>query len=170
LFPFAEQLRIALPARSGNVRKMRIAEALAAQTPGGQTDFVASLGKFARMGQRRGLLVVISDFFDPNGIAAVQDSLARQRHRLVMVQLVRKSDRDPSLSGDLLVKDCESGQEHDVSVTADVLAAYRRAYQQHQEGLEKLAVQRQAGLVQVDVDEPVLPQLSQLFETGALIV
>lgn len=170
LFPFAKELRIALPARSGNVRKMRIAEALAAQTPGGQTDFVASLGKFAHMGLRKGLLVVISDFFDPNGIAAVQESLVRQRHRLVMVQLVRKSDRDPALTGDLLVKDCESGQEHDVSVTPDVLAAYRRAYQEHQEGLEKLAVQRQAGLVQIDVDEPVLPQLSQLFETGALIV
>jgi hypothetical protein len=51
-----------------------------------------------------------------------------------------------------------------------LLAALAVLDQQHQEGLEKLAVQRQAGLVQVDVDEPVLPQLSQLFETGALIV
>ncbi|MCK5942403.1 MAG: DUF58 domain-containing protein [Planctomycetes bacterium] len=170
LFPFAEQLRVALPAGSGNVRKMRIAEALAAQTPGGRTDFVASLGRFARMGLRRGLLVVVSDFFDPGGIKAVRQSLSRQRHRLVLVQLVRKTDRDPDLTGDLLLRDCESGQEHDVSVTSDVLAAYRRAYEAHQEGLHQLALQQQAGLVQVDVDEPVLPQLSKLFETGALQV
>ena len=146
------------------------ADALAAQTPGGSTDFVASLGKFARMGLRKGLLVVVSDFFDADGIEAVQQSLARQRHRLVLVQLVRKSDRAPELQGDLLLRDCESGQEHDVSVTADVLAAYRRAYEAHQQGLRELAVQRQAGLVQVDVDEPVVQQLSQLFETGALVV
>jgi len=170
LFPFADQLRVALPAKSGNVRKLRVAEALAAQTPGGQTDFVASLGKFARMRLRRGLLVVVSDFFDPGGVDAVRESLARQRHRVVMVQLVRKSDRDPDLRGDLLLTDCESGREHDVSVTPDVLAAYRRAYEAHQAALNDFALQRQAGLVQVDVDEPVLPQLSQLFETGALVV
>ena len=170
LFPFADQLRAALPAKSGNVRKMRIAEALAAQTPGGATDFVASLGKFAQMGLRKGLLVVVSDFFDPGGIDAVRESLGRQRHRLVLVQLVRQSDRAPELQGDLLLRDCESGQEHDVSVTPEVLAAYKRAYESHQEGLREFAVQRQAGLVQVDVDQPVLPQLSQLFETGALVV
>jgi len=170
LYPFADRLRVALPAKSGNVRKLRIADALAAQTPGGSTDFVASLGKFARMGLRKGLLVVVSDFFDADGIEAVQQSLARQRHRLVLVQLVRKSDRAPELQGDLLLRDCESGQEHDVSVTADVLDAYRRAYEAHQQGLRELAVQRQAGLVQVDVDEPVVQQLSQLFETGALVV
>ena len=170
LYPFADRLRVALPAKSGNVRKLRIADALAAQTPGGATDFVASLGKFARMGLRKGLLVVVSDFFDADGIGAVQQSLARQRHRLVLVQLVRKSDRAPELQGDLLLRDCESGQEHDVSVTADVLDAYRRAYEAHQQGLRELAVQRQAGLVQVDVDEPVVQQLSQLFETGALVV
>ncbi len=170
LYPFADRLRVALPAKSGNVRKLRIADALAAQTPGGSTDFVASLGKFARMGLRKGLLVVVSDFFDADGIEAVQQSLARQRHRLVLVQLVRKSDSAPELQGDLLLRDCESGKEHDVSVTADVLAAYRRAYEAHQQGLRELAVQRQAGLVQVDVDEPVVQQLSQLFETGALVV
>lgn len=170
LFPFAEELRVALPARSGNVRKMRIAEALAAQAPGGQTNFVASLGKFARMRLRKGLLVVVSDFFDPGGIAAVRESLTLQPHRLVLVQLVRHSDRDPALQGDLLLRDCETGVEHDVSVTPDVIAAYRRAYEAHESALREFALQRQAGLVQVDVDQPVLPQLAKLFETGALIV
>ena len=57
----------------------RIAEALAAQAPGGQTNFVASLGKFARMRLRKGLLVVVSDFFDPGGIAAVRERNALER-------------------------------------------------------------------------------------------
>jgi len=170
LFPFADELRVALPAKSGNVRKMLVAEALAAQSPGGQTDFEASLGKFARMGLRKGLLVVVSDFFDPGGVEAVRQSLALQRHRVLMVQLVRQSDRDPTLQGDLRLRDCESGHEHDVTVTADVLAAYRRAYDAHQDSLRELALRLQAGLVQIDVDLPVLPQLSQLFEKGALLV
>ena len=170
LFPFADKLRVALQPRNGRVRMMRMAEVLAAQQPGGATDFKKSLGKFARMGMRPGLLIVVSDFFDPSGLEAVRESLARQRHRLLLVQLIRKSDQNPDLSGDLLLRDCESGQEHDVSVTSDVLAAYRRAYESFEQGLHKLAMSQQAGLVRIDVDEPVVPQLSTLFSSGAFVV
>ncbi|HIE68740.1 MAG TPA: DUF58 domain-containing protein, partial [Planctomycetes bacterium] len=170
LFPFADELRVALKPRSGRVRMMRMAQALAAQQPGGTTDFAKSLGKFARLGMRSGLLIVVSDFFDPGGIEAVRESLSRQRHRLLLVQLTRKTDQFPDLSGDLLLRDCENGQEHDVSVTPDVLAAYRRAYESFEQGLHKLAMSQQAGLVRVDVDEPVVPQLSTLFESGAFVV
>ena len=170
LFPFADELRVALKPRSGRVRMMRMAEELAAQQPGGTTDFAKSLGKFARLGMRSGLLIVVSDFFDPGGLEAVRESLLRQRHRLLLVQLTRKTDRNPDLSGDLLLRDCESGQEHDVSVTSEVVAAYRRAYESFEQGLHKLAMSQQAGLVRVDVDEPVVPQLSTLFESGAFVV
>ena len=170
LFPFADDLRVAMQPRSGRVRMTRIAEALSGQQAGGETNFVQSLGKFARMRLRPGLLVVVSDFFDPRGLDAVRESLSVQRHRLLLVQLCRKTDRDPDLSGDLLLRDCETGQEHDVSVTSDVLAAYRRAYEEFEEGLRELAMSRQAGLVRVDADEPVIPQLSKLFESGALVI
>ena len=170
LFPFADQMRVALQARSGRVRLMRMAEALASQQPGGTTNFKDSLGKFASMSMRPGLLIVVSDFFDPSGLDAVRESLSRQRHRLLLVQLCRKTDRNPDLAGDLLLRDCEDGQEHDVSVTADVLAAYQRAYEGFEAQLHQIAMSQQAGLVRIDVDEPVVPQLSTLFETGAYTV
>ena len=40
----------------------------------------------------------------PGGIDAVRESLGRQRHRLVLVQLVRQSDRAPGLQGDPYVE------------------------------------------------------------------
>lgn len=170
LYPFADKLRVAMQPRSGRVRLMRMAHALVGQKPGGTTDFKRSLGKMARLGLRPGLLVVVSDFFDPAGLQAVRESLSRQRHRVLMVQLVRKSDRVPELAGDLLLRDCENGQEHDVSVTAEVLAGYRRAYDEFEQGLHQIAMSLHAGLVRVDVDEPVVPQLSELFQTGAFVV
>lgn len=170
LYPFADELRVAMKPRSGRVRMMRMAHALANQKPMGTTDFKRSLGKMARLNLRPGLLIVISDFFDPAGIQAVRESLSRQRHRVLLVQLVRKTDREPDLSGDLLLRDCENGQEHDVSVTSEVLAGYRRAYEAFEEELHKTALSLHAGLVSVDVDEPVVPQLSTLFEAGAFVV
>ena len=170
LFPFAHELRVAMRPRSGRVRTMRIAEALAAQRAGGETDFVRSLGKLQRMNLRQGLLVVVSDFFDPAGLDAVREALRRQRHRLLLVQLMRRSDAEPTLSGDLLLRDCESGQEHDVSITRELLQAYRSAYTAFEGGLHDLAMSQRAGLVRIDVDQPVVEQLSELFESGAFTV
>ena len=52
LFPFSDKLDIALQPRSGTARLTRFAHVLAQQTPGGETDFVASLGRLARMNLR----------------------------------------------------------------------------------------------------------------------
>ena len=146
LFPFSDELRIAMRPRNGRARTTRIADALSKLVPGGETDFQGSLGKLGRMGLRPGLLVVISDFFDPKGIQAITESLGKQRHRLLLVQLYRQSDADPTLQGDVLLRDCESGQEHDISITGDVISAYKRAYQDFEERLSEFAMSRQAGL------------------------
>lgn len=170
LYPFSDRLEIAMPPRTGMARLTSIAHALARQQPGGRTDFVASLGRLAHMNLRPGLLVVISDFFDPDGIDAVVAALKAQRHRLLLVQLYRPTDADPDLAGDLLLQDCETGVEHDVSVTAEVRAAYRRIYAAFAQGLATFAASRQAGLARIDVDRPVVPQLAELFETGTYVV
>ena len=170
LYPFSDKLEIAMPPRSGMARLTRLAHVLAQQTPGGATDFRASLGRLARMNLRPGLLAVVSDFFDPNGIDAVVEALKAQRHRLLLVQLFRPTDADPDLAGDLLLRDCESGLEHDVSVTPEVRAAYRRIYAAFEQDLTKFAASRQAGLLRIDVDQPVVPQLSELFATGTYVV
>ena len=46
---------------------------------------------------RTGLVVVISDFFDPRGLEPAIEALRGLRHRLLLVQLTRPSDRDPSM-------------------------------------------------------------------------
>ncbi len=170
LFPFGDDLDIAMRPRSGKGRLMRLAQAMAACEPRGTTDFARSIGRFAAMGLREGLAVVISDFFDPAGIAAVTGVLKTLRHRVLLVQLVRSSDRDPKVEGDLQLVDCETGDTEDVSATAAVLAHYRDAYDRFQAGLVAFARSRNAGLLQLDADAEVVPQLASLFETGSLRV
>jgi len=69
---------------SGKASTMAFAEHLAALTPPGtgQTNLAASISRVGNMNLRRGLLVIISDFFDPAGLDAVRDALRAIRHRL----------------------------------------------------------------------------------------
>ena len=170
LFPFADSLEMALRPASGFGRLMRVAQVLTALEPRGETDFVKSMKRLQAIKMREGLLVVVSDFFDPNGVEAVVEALKHVRHRLLLVQLVRKSDADPRLEGDLLLRDCETGEEQNISATPSVLEAYRKAYADFQTSLTDVAMSCHAGLVRVDVDEDIVEQLATLFESGAYVV
>jgi uncharacterized protein (DUF58 family) len=170
VFPFADDLRIALRPQAGKGRLMRVATALAALAPQGETSFATSMRKLAALSLREGLVVVVSDFFDPGGAEAVVAALGRLRHRLLLVQLVRSDDRTPRLEGDLQLRDCETGAYEDVSATAAVLERYRAAYDRFQTTLADFATSRQAGLLRLDVEKEVVAQLAELFETGTYVV
>ena len=170
LFPFGEDMTMALRPQSGKGRLLRFAETMATLEPAGSTDFRASFQRLAALNLRPGLLVVISDFFDPAGLAAVTETLKTSRHRLLLVQLHRGSDGNPDVEGDVQLVDCETGDTRDVSATSEVLRRYREAYDRFQNDLSQFARRRDAGLLPIDVERDVVPQLASLFETGSFVV
>ena len=170
VYPFSDDLDVLVRPRAGKRRVFQLADELARLAPGGRTDFQTSLRTFAHLRQREGLVAVISDFFDPAGIEAVTEALGHLRHKLLLVQLGRASDAHPTFEGDVRLLDCETGEGEDVSVTPGVLAAYRKAYGSFQDRLAAFARARGAGLLHLDVEQPVVPQLASLFEGGRLVV
>lgn len=170
ILPFSDDLVVHMRPRSGRDRLLSFADGLARIEPGGRTDFARALRRLSGMRLREGLCVLISDFFDPAGIEAVTDALAGVRHRLLLVRLVRRTDREPDATGDLRLVDCESGLAEDVSVTPAVIARYREAYDRFRAGLADFARRRPCGLLELDVERPLVPQLADLFESGRLLV
>ncbi len=166
VFPFSDDLSVLERPRSGRGRLMSYARHMSELEPGGATNIAQAVKRLGGMQLRPGLCVIFSDFFDPAGIEAVTQALGKLRHRLLLVQLVKKSDRNPELSGDLQLRDCESGEVEDVSVTPHVLESYRAAYDRFEEGLTEFARRRNAGLLRLDTDQAVVPQLATLFESG----
>lgn len=174
LFSFSDKLTADTRAAAGKAGLARLAERLAAQHEQGGSALAAAAREFGQRRLRAGLLVIVSDFFDPIGVDAVADSLATSRHRLLLVQLAKAADADPTriaaLRGDVRLLDCETGEALDVNVTPAVLARYREAYGAFAKRLTTLATERGAGLLRVDVDDDVLGQLAPLFAGGALSV
>ncbi|MDF1837280.1 MAG: hypothetical protein P1V35_05385 [Planctomycetota bacterium] len=174
VFPFSNDVKVAIRPQSGAGRTMTFAKVLSGlgpetSGPAATTDLVNSLRKFEGMRLRNGLLVIISDFFDPAGIEAMTKALGRTRHKLLLLQLVRKGDRDPDpvrMSGDLRLVDSETGDAQNLSITAELLNRYRSAYDHFETGLTDFATRRQCGLLQLDVDQPIVDQLATLFEGG----
>lgn len=172
LFSFAQRLTLQFKALSGRGNLVRVARALAEATPQGGTALAAALEQLAAMKLRRGLVVVVSDFFDPAGIAPVLQALRLLPHRLLLVQLTRPCDAEPTLHpqlrGEVLIEDGEGGAGTELSVTPDLLARYRQAYRDFDQALTGFAAGHGAGLARLDADADVLDQLTALFGGGEL--
>jgi len=172
VYPFSDDLTVLSRPKAGKAQIFRLAHQLASIPPGGKTDLRKSIQRFASMGMREGLAVIVSDFFDPGGIDAIRESLRGLRHRVLLVQLMRGVDREPAtaMDGDLRLTDCETGSVENVSLTPAVLARYQASYDRFAEGLSQLASQRGAGLLALDADREVVPQIANLFEQGRYTV
>jgi len=174
VFPFGDELDARTRPTSGRGRLSTLAQVLtrtaqaARDNPTG-TDLATCIAKFRGLGLREGMVVVISDFFDPRGTDAVLRELKRTRHRPLFVSIKRGEDREPSLRGDVRVRDCETRQVQDVSITDAILQRYRDAYDRHFEKLRGFVRKRCGGWLDIDADANVMDQMATLFEGGRYV-
>lgn len=167
LFPFSDAMTVQLKSVSGKANVVRVARALADYDAMGRTDLASAVEHLIGMKLRRGLVVVVSDFFDDAGMDAVVRSLTLSPHQLLMVQVAKAHDADPSLHpdlhGDVLIENGETAGGAELTITPQLIERYKAAYRAFEDRLTAFAKSRGAGLVRIDADEPVLDQLTSLF-------
>lgn len=167
LFPFSDAMTVQLKSVSGKANVVRVARVLADYDAMGRTDLASAVEHLIGMKLRRGLVVVVSDFFDDAGMDAVVRSLTLSPHQLLMVQVAKAHDADPSLHpdlhGDVLIENGETAGGVELTITPQLIERYKAAYRAFEDRLTAFAKSRGAGLVRIDADEPVLDQLTTLF-------
>lgn len=172
LFPVAADMTVRLKDVSGRVGIARIAEALAGLESAPATALSAALSQLGSMKLRRGLVVVVSDFFDDAGLDAVIDGLSLLPHRLLLVQMTRAYDSDPTLApdlhGDVILDDGERQAPMRVTITPDLIERYRAAYRRFSDRLDEFAMGRGAHLLRIDADRDVLDQLVPVLGPGGV--
>lgn len=174
LFPFAEAMTIQTRNLSGKASLVRVARQLADYAPAGGTALALSIERLASMRLRRGLVVVVSDFFDDAGLDQVLPALGLLQHRTLLVQLTRPEDGDPTrhpaLAGDVAIEDVETGRQIELTITPEVLERYRQAYRAFNEQLLAYSLTHGHALARIDASRDVLEQLGELFLGGRLAV
>lgn len=164
LLTVADRMTMAVRGVSGKSAIPRVAQLLADQVPAGRSALAVALGELAAMRLRRGLVIIVSDFFDDDGIDAVVAALGMVPHRLLLVQLTRPSDADPTLlpdfAGDLTIDDGERAGGAVVTVTPDLIARYRGAYRDFTDRLHGFAGGAGVTLIALDADGDVIDQLA----------
>ena len=105
VIPFADRLQKPLVVSGGRDRLWPVLQFLAEQSCGGTTDLFASAKEFMSGFPTRGIVILISDFFDEQGSERAVEMLRSAGHDFVMLQVHSAEEQRPVAAGELILED-----------------------------------------------------------------
>jgi uncharacterized protein (DUF58 family) len=122
---------------------------------GSDTDLNRVVTGFVHRNQRRGLAIVVSDLYDPNGFERGLDLLRHHRYEPHVIQVHDKREADPrDMLGDLELFDIETESARKVTVTERNLRQYRRLFGEFQEAVKGYCRKYGLGCTRTTTDVP----------------
>jgi uncharacterized protein (DUF58 family) len=171
LSPLGDDQAAALPPARGKGAILPILRFLNGVRAGGRSGLAASVRGFLarRRRHRRGLAIVISDFYDPAGPRAALDLLRHHQLEVVAIQVSAPQELAPDLWGDVELRDVETGETRELTVSPAVLAAYRQRHQTLLRDLEGYCRERAVPCFTVASDQPFDTVVLRMFRAGGLL-
>ena len=133
------------------------------------TDLAASMLSLQRQARRRGLVFVLSDFFDPAGWETAAARLHAARFDVEFVQILHPSEVNPGLRGDCRLTDCETGETMEVTVDAAISAAYAKALEGLTSELRDFCRKHGHGFLRATSDLPLEEFVLVMLREGGLV-
>lgn len=169
LYEFGERLRERLPPARGKGRIFKVFDFLAALNPNGTTDLRQALSEFVHRTTRRGVAVVLSDFYDVAGYEEGLNLLRYHRFEPAVIQIIDPHESRPGLRGDLELYDMETGEKRQVTLTEAMCQAYARGHAEYCQKLESFCSARSIGYLRADTDVPFEDSVLKMLREGGFV-
>jgi hypothetical protein len=121
---------------------------------GGEARLLDSIRRSLAGARGRGLSIVVSDLFDPEGFRPAVEQLLRRRHTVFLLQVVSPEDAEPPEEGALRLTDSETGRRLAVRLDERLARGYRRAFREFCAGVGKYAIGSEIGYARLRSDLP----------------
>ena len=106
---FSNRLGHRISSSGGRHRFPGVMDRISALVPQGPTDYMSMTREFIGLYSQRGLVVIISDFLDDRGCERALQYMADFGHELMLLQVWSEEDRVPPWTGELELRDAETG-------------------------------------------------------------
>jgi uncharacterized protein (DUF58 family) len=169
--PIGAGLGDGLPPARGKAHIVPMLRFLDGVQAGGRTSLAASVRAFLarHRRQRRGLVILISDFYDEAGYREALDLLRYDRFEIIVIQISAPEELRPTLRGDVTIRDIETGQERELTLSPYALQAYTRRHAAMVRGLEGYCRERGIPCFAVASDLPFDTVVLRVFRAGGLL-
>ncbi|MEK6609248.1 MAG: DUF58 domain-containing protein [Myxococcota bacterium] len=156
------------PAR-GKGRIFKVLEFLGGLRAQGATDLAASLRAFVHQTKRRGLVVLLSDLYDPAGYQEGLNLLRYHRFEPFVVHVYDQQEARPALRGDLALCDCETGEERELTVSSKVLERYAAEHARYLAEAEEFCSARHVPYFRTHTGVPFDQLVLRVFRKGGFL-
>lgn len=153
--PFSSELHEDFVAAGGRHRFAPVAGFLGSLQASGRSEARVVIRQFANRFLQRGLLIVISDFFDEADVIAEWQSLALLGHELCLIHLAAEEDRNPPWQGLLDVVDAETGETRQLHFDDEARSRYEEAFDAFYRDFERMALRNEGRYVFVNTAMPL---------------
>jgi len=132
----------------------------------GETDLRAAIHTFTNLFPHPGLVVIVSDLFDPAGWRRALEELTAKGYQLLVIHLVDQQELRPKAWGDVALVDVEGGRERKFFLDDDLVRRFETELASYFKEIETVCASRRIDYLrtttQVPFDEFVLQTLRRV--------
>lgn len=169
LQPFARELLEGMPRMRGKGKTKQMFAFLENLKTTGETDLRRSFRRFIALERRRGVVIVVSDLYDIDGVIPAVRYLKSRRHDVYVIHVMDKEELDPQVRGDLRLVDSESGAHKDLTVTDALRARYKVAFEENCKRVEAFCQGSEVGYVRALTSIPFDELVLKILKRGGLV-
>lgn len=135
----------------------------------GRTATATALKTFVAQNKRRGVAILISDLYDPDGFEGGINTLRYHRFEPYVIQVYAPEEVHPPLHGDVRLIDNETGEIREVTITPRVLERYAKAHRAYRRRVEDFCTQKHVPYHAVCTDVPFNQAILDILRRGGLV-
>ena len=167
---FAENLIAELGVARGKSEFHSVLKFLeASPQPDGPTRLMHSVQRFTQRARRRGLVFLLSDFFDPCGYEEPLSLLLHSQFEIHAIQVLAPEELSPTAIGDLSLQEIEASATMDITANETLLRRYREEIAKYNETLESFCLRRGIAFALVSTATPFEDIVLRALRDGVMI-
>lgn len=169
IIPFSSKLDGRLPPSRGKAQIYKIFDFLGNLEAGQHTSLEDAFSTFVAQNKRRGMAVVLSDFYDPRGFHEGLNKLRYHKFEPIVVHVYDERELNPTVQGELQLVDVETGDVREITLTPEIVKEYRQAFYEFSEELEEYCAKKQVLYFRTPIQEPFDELVLRIFRAGGFI-
>lgn len=151
---FASGLRSSLALGRGRKQILSLFNFLGKLSCEGETDLEVSVKSFSTLFPRPGLVVLLSDLFDPRGWRAGLEELLRKKNQLLVIHISDESEIRVEARGDVSLFGVEGEGERRVFLDEGLVRAFHREIERYLEEIASFCLRREVDYLQTTTGTP----------------
>ena len=163
---FSSALQAPLTLGRGRKQVLSLFNFLSKLSCRGETNLRSAAHAFTNLFPHPGLVVIVSDLFDPAGWRAALEELAMKKYQLLVVHLLDDQELNPKAWGDVALNDVENRRERRLFLDADLVRCFQKELTDYFTEIETVCSGRRIDYLrtttQIPFDDFVLQTLRQV--------